>query len=95
MTQKFYVYIMTNRHHKVLYTGQTNNIRRRVREHKSGKGSGFTGKYNAHKLVYFEMVETRWLAEAREQQIKAGSRKKKVALINGMNPEWDDLYDQP
>jgi putative endonuclease len=85
---------MTNAHNKVLYTGVTNNLQRRVMEHKAGTGSGFTKKYNAHKLVYFECGDDVNTAIFREKQIKAGSRKKKLDLINGMNPEWKDLFDE-
>ena len=107
MTDRQYcVYIMTNAHNTVLYTGVTNSLQRRVLEHKSGAGSKFTGKYNVDKLVYFECgddvnVATPALQRtqcgasvAREKQIKAGSRKKKVELVNSMNPEWKDLFDE-
>lgn len=88
------VYIMTNVHHTVLYTGVTNNLARRVLEHQSGKGSVFTKKYNVNKLVYFECGNDVNMAILREKQIKAGSRKKKLDLINSMNPEWKDLYKE-
>lgn len=84
---------MTNKRNTVLYTGVTNNLQRRVLEHKSGEGSGFTKKYNVHKLIYYESGIDINAAIAREKQIKAGSRQKKVDLINGLNPEWKDLYD--
>ena len=90
----YYVYIMTNKHNTVLYTGVTNNLLRRVQEHKQGIGSAFTRKYNVHKLVYFEAGDSIHAAIAREKQIKAGSRQKKIDLINSMNPEWKDLYDE-
>jgi putative endonuclease len=85
---------MTNAHHTVLYTGVTNNLYRRVLEHRSGTGGGFTSKYNVNKLVYFECGSDVNLAIAREKQIKAGSRKKKIELINTMNPEWKDLFEE-
>ena len=85
---------MTNAYNTVLYTGVTNNIERRVLEHRSGKGGKFTSKYNAHKLVYLECGNDVNIAITREKQIKAGSRKKKIALIESMNPEWNDLYDE-
>jgi putative endonuclease len=85
---------MTNAHHNVLYTGVTNNLQRRVTEHKAGTGGEFTKKYNVHKLVYFECGDDVNTAIFREKQIKAGSRKKKLDLINGMNPEWKDLFDE-
>jgi putative endonuclease len=85
---------MTNAHDTVLYTGVTNNLQRRVLEHKSGTGSKFTGKYNVDKLVYFECGDDVSTAIFREKQIKAGSRKKKIDMVNGMNPEWKDLFDE-
>ena len=85
---------MTNSHNTVLYTGVTNHLQRRVLEHRAGQGSGFTKKYNVVKLVYVESGDDINSAIAREKQIKAGSRKKKVALIESMNPEWKDLYEE-
>jgi putative endonuclease len=84
---------MTNAHNTVLYTGVTNELQRRVMEHKEGKG-GFTKKYNVTKLVYFECGNDVRAAIAREKQIKAGSRQKKNDLINSINPEWNDLFDE-
>jgi putative endonuclease len=91
---QYYVYIMTNKHNTVLYTGVTNDLRRRAYEHRTGHGGGFTGRYNVHKLVYYEIGHDARSAIAREKQIKGGSRQKKVDLVNGMNPEWKDLYDE-
>jgi putative endonuclease len=88
----YFVYILTNRHHTVLYTGVTNDLRTRVYEHKEKIVKGFTNKYNVDKLVYFEHFTHIDDAIAREKQIKAGSRKKKIELINSLNPEWIDLY---
>jgi putative endonuclease len=85
---------MTNAHNTVLYTGVTNCLQRRVLEHKSGAGSKFVKKYNATKLVYFEFGNAVSFAILREKQIKAGSRKKKIELVNSMNPEWKDLFDE-
>jgi putative endonuclease len=85
---------MTNAHNTVLYTGVTNNLQRRVLEHKSGTGSTFTGKYNVDKLVYFECGDDVNAAIFREKQIKAGSRMKKMDLVSGINPEWKDLFDE-
>jgi len=93
MNKHYYVYIMTNRHHTVLYTGVTNDLQRRVYEHKQGRGGAFTSKYKVRKLVYYEITGDVNAAIAREKQIKAGSRQKKTDLIDGMNPEWKDLYD--
>jgi putative endonuclease len=90
----YYVYIMTNRYNTVLYTGVTNNVRRRAWEHRNGQGGAFTSKYNLKKLVFFEATNDIQAAIAREKQIKAGSRKKKIDLIEAMNPEWKDLYDE-
>jgi putative endonuclease len=92
--RQYCVYIMTNAHHTVLYTGVTNDLRRRVLEHKSGKMEGFTKKYNVTKLVFFECGDNINIAIAREKQIKGGSRQKKLDLINGMNPEWKDLFEE-
>jgi len=92
--KEYCVYIMTNAHNTVLYTGVTNNLQRRVQEHTSGAGGGFTKKYNVNKLVYFECGGDVNIAIAREKQIKAGSRKKKTDLINSMNPEWKDLFEE-
>ena len=86
----YYVYILTTRSNTVLYTGVTNNLKRRVFEHKSGLNEGFTKKYHVHKLVYFEMFDFVELAIAREKQIKGYSREKKIKLIEQMNPEWKE-----
>ena len=91
--RKYWVYIMTNRWNTALYIGVTNNIARRVVQHKSGKGGMFTRKYNIGKLVYIEMTDDILSAIRREKQLKAGSRKKKNALITSANPEWRDLSD--
>ena len=76
------------------YTGMTNNLKRRVYEHKKRRGNTFTSRYNVNKLVYYEILADAYNAIAREKQIKAGSRRKKVELINSMNSKWSDLYDQ-
>jgi putative endonuclease len=91
---QYSVYIMTNQYNSVLYTGVTNNLERRVLEHRSGKASKFTSKYNVHKLVYFESSDDINAAISREKQIKAGSRQQKIALIESMNPEWKDLFEE-
>jgi putative endonuclease len=88
------IYIMTNKYNTVLYTGVTNNLKRRVWEHKEGLGSLFTSRYRVTKLVYYEVYENINLAIAREKQIKGGSRQKKLDLVNGFNPDWHDLYDE-
>jgi putative endonuclease len=94
MTHEYYVYIMTNWSNRVLYTGVTNDLYRRVLEHRSGKGGKFTGKYNLTKLVFFQAFESVYDALDNEKRIKAGSRRRKTDLINEMNPEWEDLFEE-
>jgi putative endonuclease len=84
---------MTNKKNNVLYTGVTNNLRRRVYEHKEKLIKGFTKKYNITKLVYCEVFDRIGDAIIREKQIKGGSRQKKIDLINSMNKDWRDLYE--
>lgn len=84
---------MTNSDNRVIYSGITSNLTRRVYEHRNKLVEGFTKKYNVVKLVYYESFEEVEEAIKREKQIKAGSRQKKLDLINSMNPLWDDLYD--
>lgn len=88
-----YVYIMTNKANRVLYTGVTSDLVGRVWQHKAGEVDGFAKTYKVTKLVYYEAFDDVRLAIAREKQIKAGSRQKKVELVEGMNPEWKDLYN--
>ncbi len=83
-----YVYIMVNANHTVLYIGVTNNLRRRVYEHKTGVIEGFTKKYRVHKLVYAENCHDIKDAIQREKQLKGWTREKKNALIGTVNPEW-------
>ena len=85
---------MTNKNNTVLYTGITNDLKRRVYEHKEKLVDGFTKKYNVTKLVYYEVFEDPENAILREKQIKAGSRQKKLDLINSINREWMDLYEK-
>ena len=87
----YYVYILTNASHKVLYTGITNDLERRCYEHKHKLVKGFTQKYNVNKLIYFEILEDIELAISREKQIKGYSRAKKLALIDQFNKNWDEL----
>ncbi|NMG07402.1 GIY-YIG nuclease family protein [Brasilonema sp. UFV-L1] len=94
MNKQYYLYIMTNHYNTVLYTGVTNDLQRRVYEHKSKSIEGFTKKYNITKLVYYEIFEDASTAISREKQIKAGSRQKKIDLVNSLNQEWKDLYDE-
>jgi putative endonuclease len=87
------VYIVTNKYNKVLYTGVTSDLKKRIWEHREKLVDGFTKRYNVTKLVYYEVFADIRDAIAREKQIKAGSRQKKIDLIVGMNPDWRDLYD--
>ena len=89
--QLYYVYILTTKLNTVLYTGITNDIKRRLFEHKTGANDGFTKKYHVHKLVYFEVFDSVDLAIAREKQIKGYSRDKKIKLIESKNSEWKEL----
>lgn len=93
MYKQYCVYIVTNKNNKVLYTGVTNNLQRRIFEHKQKLVEGFTKKYNVEKLVYYEVFNDVKYAITREKQIKSGSRQKKIDLVNEMNPMWCDLYD--
>lgn len=90
----YFIYIMTNQYDRVLYTGVTNDLYRRALEHRGGRGSRFTSKYRVNKLVYYEVYESVLDAIEREKQIKGGPRQKKVDLINEMNSEWLDLFDE-
>ena len=87
-----YVYILSDAKNKILYTGVTSNLLKRVWEHKNHVIKGFTEKYNATKLVYFEEGEDIYGAISREKQIKGKLRKKKIELIESKNPDWHDLY---
>lgn len=84
---------MTNIGNTVLYTGITNDLRKRVYEHQHGIGGQFTSLYKTVKLVYYEVYSDAYRAIAREKQIKAGSRKKKIMLIESINPSWRNLFD--
>lgn len=89
------IYIVTNKNNSTLYTGVTSDLKTRVYQHKNKLfPKSFTAIYNLHKLVYYEVFHNIEEAIAREKQIKGGSRKKKEALINMFNPEWNDLYDE-
>ena len=87
----YYVYILTNKHNTVLYIGVTNNIERRLYEHKNKLVDGFTKRYNLDKLVYYETTENILTAIEREKQLKGWTRAKKNELIKSLNPEWIDL----
>ena len=94
MNKQYFVYLMTNEHHSVIYTGITSDLKKRVYEHKEKLVAGFTAKYNIVKLVYYEVFADPENAILREKQIKGGSRRKKIDLINRTNKEWRDLYDE-
>lgn len=88
---QYYVYMITNWNNKVLYTGVTNNLERRLFEHKNGTVEGFTKKYNVYKLVWFDYTSDVYSAIEKEKQIKGWTRAKKNALVESINPEWKDL----
>jgi len=88
----YFVYIMTNLHNTVLYTGITNNILRRVHQHKQGEGGQFSRRFKMRKLVYFEIHGDVKTAIAREKQIKGGSRMDKMKMISTINPDLRDLF---
>jgi len=90
--EQYYVYVMTNKS-RTLYTGITNNLERRVYEHKNKLIEGFTKKYNITKLVYYEISNDVEAAITREKQIKGWLRRKKIALIESVNPQWKDLSE--
>ena len=92
--KQYCVYILTNSRHTVLYTGVTNNLERRLSEHKTKLGSAFTKRYNVDQLVYYECGDDLNTAIAREKQIKAGPRQTKIDLIKSINPEWKDLFEE-
>ena len=94
MPKKYHVYIMTNKHQTVLYTGMTGSIIDRGWQHKHRLVDGFTKRYNCTKMVYLEEYEYPQDAIDREKQIKGWTRKKKENLINELNPEWKDLYEE-
>ena len=87
----YYVYILSNKYNTTIYTGVTNNLERRLYEHKNKLVDGFTKKYAVDRLVYFETTSDVESAIAREKQIKGWSREKKNNLINSVNPQWTDL----
>ena len=88
------VYILASRRNGTLYVGVTSNLVQRVWQHRNGSAAGFTARYSVHRLVWFECHETMESAITREKQLKAGSRKRKLALIERINPGWLDLYPE-
>ena len=93
MAKQYYVYIVTNGWNRVLYTGVTNGLEKRVYQHKNKVTEGFTKRYNASDLVFYEACGDIVSAIAREKQIKGWLRKKKIVLIEAMNPGWRDLSE--
>jgi putative endonuclease len=93
MQQLFYVYILTNKKYGVLYVGKSNDLIERIYQHKNKQADGFTKKYNLTQLVYYEVYESAIEATHREKCIKEWKRNWKLELIEKMNPEWRDLYD--
>ncbi len=92
MTNEYYVYILSNQSMNVLYTGVTNDLKRRIHEHKNKLIDGFTKKYNVNRLVHYEVYSEIIEALGREKQIKGWARNKKNDLIKIGNPNWKDLY---
>ncbi|MDD4995542.1 MAG: GIY-YIG nuclease family protein [Patescibacteria group bacterium] len=91
--RQFYIYILASDRNGTLYTGVTNNLKRRVLEHKQGEDSIFTAQYGVHKLVYYEIFDNIEEAILREKQLKKWNRNWKIRTIEDFNPLWSDLYD--
>ncbi len=92
--RSYYVYILSSRFDTVLYVGVTNNLIRRVIEHRTGKYSdSFSNRYRVYKLVYFEVTNDPYVAISREKEVKGWTRDRKNSLINSTNPDWEDLYE--
>ncbi|MGA2158296.1 MAG: GIY-YIG nuclease family protein [Dehalococcoidia bacterium] len=91
---QFYIYIICNKNNSSLYTGVTSDLVKRVSEHRAKVADGFSKRYNLEKLVYYEIAGNAEAAIQREKQLKAGRRRKKIELIEGMNPLWRDLYPE-
>ena len=94
MHEQFYVYILASKRNGTLYIGMTNDLLRRVYEHKCGAVEGFTKKYSVHLLVWYEVADTASAAITREKQLKKWNRAWKIRLIEKLNPEWKDLYGE-
>ena len=92
MYKESYIYLLTNQSTRVLYNGVTNDLIRRIYEHKNKFVSGFTKQYNVNRLVYYEIFSDIVTAIEREKQIKGWTTKKKNDLVNSLNPKWEDLY---
>jgi putative endonuclease len=94
MSEQFYVYILASKRNGTLYIGMTNDLVRRTYEHRGGAVEGFTKRYGVHRLVWYEAADTASAAITREKQLKKWNRAWKIRLIETMNPEWKDLYDE-
>ena len=94
MEHTYYVYIITNKDNRVLYTGVTNNLTKRLYEHRNGLTPGFASKYQCHKLVWYEATSSIIDAISYEKKIKSGSRSKKIHLIETVNSQWKDLSEE-
>ena len=92
--KQYYVYILASKKDGILYIGMTNNLQRRVYEHKNGVIKGFTQKYKIHQLVHYETFNDVWAAIAREKQMKKWNRQWKIDLIETDNSDWKDLYNE-
>ena len=92
MRKQYYIYILANKYNTVFYVGVTNDLKKRVYEHKMKLVAGFSKKYNLDKLVYYEQSDNAYQAITREKQIKGGPRRKKIELIYSMNKDFEDLY---
>lgn len=91
MNKQFYVYILTNKMHTVLYTGVTSDLQTHMFQHKEKVVPSFTSRYNINSLVYYEEFSDAYNAISREKQVKSWPRKRKIELINSLNPGWEDL----
>ena len=91
LEKNYYVYILTNDWGNVMYIGMTSNLERRLYEHKHELADGFTKRYHVHKLVYYEQTNDAYSAVTRERQLKGWTRKRKDALVEAVNPNWEDL----
>ena len=94
LSKQYYVYFLTNWNNRVLYVGVTNDLKRRIYEHKNELKESFTKRYHVNKLVYYEICEEIEGAILREKQIKGGSRQRKNDLVTKFNPDWEDLSDK-
>jgi putative endonuclease len=94
LTKQYFVYILASKKNGTLYLGMTNDLNKRVYQHKNNLADGFTKKYNVHNLVYYEIHNDVYNAITREKQLKKWNRQWKIELIETNNPEWNDLYNR-